>query len=136
MKLLSVSKDGGAESSVWAYWLFEVKSVASVALLRFEGASRDAYHSHAFDCVSGVLRGVLREHTLAPEDDTNLYQASLRPIVTLRETFHKVDSLRKDGPTWVLTFRGPWANRWREWSLARGHETLTHGRKVVHSEAL
>lgn len=138
MKFLEVSKDGGPDSSVWAYWLFEIKSLASVALLRFEGASRDAYHSHAFDCVSWVLRGELAEDVLDPEGDADLnrYPASLRPVVTRRETFHKVDSVRTDGPTWVLTFRGPWVDRWREWSAERGHETLTHGRRVVRSEAL
>jgi hypothetical protein len=137
VKLFEISKDGGAESSVWAYWLCEFKSLFSVALLRFDGKSRDAYHSHAFDCVSWVLRGELREH-YHPEHRTivgdkcgvKTYSASWRPVVTRRETFHKVDSLRADGPTWVLTFRGPWADRWREWTRDKGHETLTHGRKV------
>lgn len=138
MKFLEVSKDGGPESSVWAYWLFEIKSVASVALLRFEGASRDAYHSHAFDCVSWVLRGELHEHCL---DDPrpwmrmalNTYRPSWRPVITRRGTLHKVDSVRASGPTWVLTFRGPWADRWREWSAKLGHKTLTHGRREVSS---
>lgn len=135
MKFLEVSKDGGPESSVWAYWLFEIKALASVALLRFEGASRDAYHSHAFDCVSWVLSGELREHCL---DDPrpwmrmalNTYRPSLRPVVTRRGTLHKVDST---GRTWVLTFRGPWADRWREWTAMRGNVDLTHGRREVQS---
>jgi hypothetical protein len=136
VKLFEISKDGGAESSVWAYWLCEFKSMFSVALLRFDGKSRDAYHSHAFDCVSWVLRGHLTERVLraADPDDlcaVNQYPASLRPVVTRRETFHKVDSRRYDGPTWVLTLRGPWADRWREWTRDGGHETLTNGRKVV-----
>ena len=131
MKLFEISKDGGAESSVWAYWLFEIKSLASVAILRFDGASRDAYHSHAFDCISWVLcGGGLLEDVLAPEDDAslNVYEPSLRPVVTRRDTFHQVNSI---GRTWVLTFRGPWADRWREWTVEHGHQTLTHGRKIV-----
>jgi hypothetical protein len=128
-----VSKDGGAESSVTAYWLCEFKSLFSVALLRFDGKSRDAYHSHAFDCVSWVLRGELREQHVSGALRDRLYPASWRHVVTTRDTFHKVDSLREDGPTWVLTFRGPWDKTWREWTAARGHETLTHGRKVVPS---
>lgn len=135
MKFLSVSKDGGAESSVWAYWLCEIKPLFSIALLRFDGASRDAYHSHAFDCVSWVLRGELREHAL---DDPrpwmrmamNVYRPSWRPVITRRGTLHKVDSA---GRTWVLTFRGPWADRWREWSAKGGTVTLTHGRREVVS---
>jgi hypothetical protein len=135
VKFLSVSKDGGAESSVWAYWLFEVKALASVALLRFVGESRDAYHSHAFDCVSWVLRGELREDRLAVEGDAELHihKPSLRPVFTYRDTFHKVDSV---GTTWVLTFRGPWARTWCEWTKQRGLQTLTNGRKVLETESV
>jgi len=147
VKFLELSKDGGPESSVWAYWLFEIKSVASVALLRFDGASRDAYHSHAFDCVSWVLRGELREHRLLVNrravtlgtphpfygSISAEYTPSLAPVITRRDHLHRVDSVRKDGPTWVLTLRGPWADTWREWTRARGYETLTHGRKTVEA---
>jgi hypothetical protein len=59
MKLLETTKDGGAESTVWAHWLIEIKSLFSVALLRFEDGTRDAFHSHAFGCVSWVICGRL-----------------------------------------------------------------------------
>lgn len=43
MKLFQLVKDGGPESSVWAYVLCEFKSLFSVMILRFDGASREAY---------------------------------------------------------------------------------------------
>jgi hypothetical protein len=33
MNFLNKTKDGGPESTVWAYWLIEIKSLFSVALL-------------------------------------------------------------------------------------------------------
>lgn len=126
------SKDGGVESHVWAYGL-EIKWLFSVLALRFEDGSRDAYHSHAFDCVSWVLRGELREHAL--EDPRpwmrmamNHYRPSWSPVVTRRSTLHKVNSV---GRTWVLTFRGSWADTWREWAAKGGAQTLTHGRREI-----
>jgi hypothetical protein len=127
MKFLSVSKDGGPESRVWAYWLCEIKSLFSVCLLKFEDGSRDAFHDHAFNAVSWVLKGKLQEETISPEAEENTYEPSLRPVITLRNTFHKVTST---GTTWVLSIRGPWADQWHEY--ANGKEsTLTHGRVEV-----
>ncbi len=130
MKFLSVSKDGGAESTVWAHWLFEIKGLCSIVLLRFEDGSRDAYHSHAFNSISWVLRGHLTERVEAPWglSEVNQYPASLSPVITRRETHHKVVSR---GRTWVLSFRGPWARTWTE-TLPSGETiTLTHGRRQV-----
>lgn len=134
MKFITTTKDGGAESTVWAHWMFELKGLASVVMLRFEDGSRDAYHEHAFGCISWVLRGRLEEHVLSATDaagpDTiNNYPASWRPVVTRRSTFHKVVS---HGRTWVISFRGPWANTWREFIPAeRRFARLTHGRREV-----
>lgn len=128
MKFFSRTKDGGAESTVWAYWLVEIKSLFSIALLRFEDGSRDAYHSHAFNCVSFVLSGKLVENHF--DGKVNEFKAGMKPVITKRETFHKVVSV---GRTWVLTFRGPWANTWTEYVPGdeSSMQTLTHGRKVV-----
>ncbi len=136
VKFLQLCKDGGPESHVWAYILFEIKPVASVMLLRFENGTRDAFHSHAFNAVSWVLRGKLREHTREEGEgwQNNDYQTHVRswhPIVTLRDTFHRVRSI---GRTWVLTFRGPWVDTWREWTPVDGHTTLTHGRREVQPQ--
>ena len=135
MKLFSLCKDGGPESTVWGYFLCEIKSLFSIVLLRFENGSRDAYHSHAFNCVSWVLKGQLEEQT-PPSDLAKLsgwpYEAkrhlpSLMPVFTYRDTTHKVVSI---GRTWVISFRGPWAKIWKE--IEGGEEkTLTSGRRVV-----
>lgn len=133
MKLCFWGKDGGEESTVWGFWLVEMKSLFSVALLKFVGDSREAFHSHAFNSISWVLRGQLREHFL--DDDPlyscprNVYHPSWKPIVTRRSTVHKVDSV---GTTWVLTFRGPWTYTWTEYlPETREYVTLMNGRVKV-----
>lgn len=127
MKLLSWGKDGGQESTVWGLF-FEIKWLFSIVLLRFENGTRDAYHNHAFSCVSWVLKGKLIENHLgSPLPD--VHTPSLRPVITRRYTFHKVESV---GRTWVISFRGPWAKRWTEYDpKTNKFVTLTHGRKIV-----
>lgn len=127
MRLLSVTKDGGDESTVWAYWLIEIKSLFSIALLRFENGSRDAYHTHAFNCVSWVLSGCLIEEHRSW--DVVKHFPSIFPVFTYRSTYHKVSSV---GRTWVFTIRGPWTRQWMEFLPSEGREiTLTNGRKEV-----
>jgi hypothetical protein len=127
LKLFHFGKDGGHDSTVWGFWLIEIKSLFSVALLVFEDGSRDAFHSHAFNSVSWVLRGALAEWHLAGQ--VNTHRGSLKPVVTKRNTFHKVVS---HGRTYVLTFRGPWAQTWREWlPRERRFRTLISGRKEI-----
>lgn len=127
MRFLSRSKDGGQNSSVDGFWLVEMKSLFSAALLRFRGKSREVYHSHAFNSISWLVRGSLIEHLL---DGTEVrHTPSLRPIITLRSTVHKVDS---DGDTVVITFRGSWSEYW--WEFQPESEIwsrLEHGRRVV-----
>jgi len=127
MKFFSVSKDGGPESTVTGYWLVEIKSLFSIGLLKFENGSRDAYHEHAFDCISWVLTGDLEEDFLLGHY-RNYYRPSLKPVFTFRDTFHKVKSR---GTTWVFTIRGPWRDTWRECIPGKGFVTLTHGRKEM-----
>ncbi len=132
MKLFSLCKDGGPESHVWGYFAVEIKPLFSLVLLRFEDGSRDAYHNHAFNCISWVLKGHLTEHLVRDEYsddlvDVNEYKPSLLPVLTFRDTRHKVVS---HGRTWVISFRGPWTNSWKE--VVDGKEiTLTHGRREV-----
>lgn len=123
-------KDGGPESTVTGYWLCEFKSLFSVVLLKFEGKSRQAYHEHAFNTYSWILCGHLKEHTIG-RHATGLdvcYGPSLKPIYTPYDNWHKVDSV---GTTWVISFRGPWRDTWRETGKHGEIKTLTHGRKVV-----
>lgn len=132
MKFLSKSKDGGKDSTVDAYWLVEVKGLFSVALLRFGPGSRSAYHSHAFHSVNWLLRGSSTEEQLDPVDSSVSRierRPSLRPIVTLRNTLHRVVS---EGVSWVLAVRGPWQSHWLEYDPAlRYYRVLKHGRGVV-----
>jgi hypothetical protein len=128
MKLLFKSKDGGPESSVTGYWLIENKKWFSICLLRFDGESREAYHSHAFNAVSWVLSGGLREYFL--DGRYRYHRPSFKMIKTPRTDFHKVSSI--PGRTWALSFRGPWAETWQEYlPKIRDFITLKSGRKIV-----
>ncbi len=120
-------KDGGPESTVWGYWLVELKWLFSIVLLRFDGRSREAFHTHAFNSISWVLRGQLVEHHL--DGRVEVHQAGWRPVITHRTTFHQVDS---EGQSWVLSFRGPWRSTWREFVPEQNEVlTLTNGRRVL-----
>lgn len=130
MKFLKKMKDGGAESSVTGYWLIETKSLFSIVLLRFEGASRDAYHEHAFNSLSWLISGKLIEYFLPAFGIKNkIYKPSFLPFTTLRKTFHRVDS---NGTSWVLSFRGPWTKTWKEYLPNENRfRTLISGRIEV-----
>lgn len=127
MKLFSIGKDGGPESTVTGFWLAEIKSLFSAALLRFSDGSRESYHSHAFDSVSWVLKGELREEHL--NGKVEYHSPSLAPVITRRETWHRVFS---NGDTWVFTLRGPWARMWGEYNpKTKTASVLTDNRKVM-----
>lgn len=128
MKLLSSGKDGGAESTVSGFWLIESKKLLSIAYLKFANGSRDAYHSHAFNSISWLLSGELQEEHM--NGTIVVYKPSLKPIITKRDTFHKVVSV---GTSRAITFRGPWTNIWREWLPQQTrYRTLMNGRKEVN----
>ena len=130
MKIFKKSKDGGAESTVTGYFLIEWKKVFSIVLLKFEGQSREAYHTHAFNCISWVLRGKLIEQLR--HGFINRYKPSLKPVITRRDTFHKVDSV---GTTWVISFRGPWSKTWQEYLPKENKEvTLASGRVEINGD--
>lgn len=128
MKLFKKMKDGGNESTVTGYWLIEWKSAFSIVLLRFDGASREAFHTHAFNSLSWVLKGSLREEMR----DGRIYDLhpALLPFLTSRKDFHKVSST--SNRTWALSFRGPWRSKWMEHLPLEGRDrVLTHGRREV-----
>jgi hypothetical protein len=129
MRLLFKRKDGGGESTVTGYWLIEAKSLFSVCLLRFDGKSREAFHNHAFNCFSWVIRGELMEQML--DGRTHFHEQSWRPFITSRRDMHKVSSITAK-PSWVLSFRGPWSRSWTEWRPLEGrYVSLTSGRKEI-----
>lgn len=128
MKFFRKAKDGGLESSVTGYWLLESKRLGSIVLLRFDGQSREAYHTHAFHCINWVLKGQLWERLLDGRDA--VYSAAWRPFFIGRRDFHKVSSTVDH--TWVLSVRGPWVREWCEYLPATKEiVVLTNGRKVV-----
>jgi len=130
VRLFHKGKDGGPWSTVTGYWLVEFKRLFSIALLKFEQGSREEHHSHAFNCISWVLKGHLREEELGGKVTYHL--PSFFPILTKRETFHRVFSL---GTTWVFTVRGPWDKEWEEFNHKTGEfSTLRHGRVVVKKQ--
>lgn len=126
MKFLKKMKDGGPESTVTGYWLIESKRFFSIVLLKFDGRSREAFHTHAFNAWSWILptgMGLMERFT----DGTSKFLKPDSFIHTPRESMHKVDS---NGVNWILSFRGPWLDTWTEINR-HGQQTLTHGRKIV-----
>ena len=136
MKFFFKSKDGGPDSNVTGYWLIESKKLFSIVLLCFNKGSREAFHSHAFNAISWVLSGRLNECTKNKMGYRNeLILPSIKPIFTPREKLHKVTGL--SNKTWVITFRGPWSNTWKEFFDKTNEEvTLTSGRKIINKKAL
>lgn len=127
MKFLQWAKDGGEDSHVTGFYIVELKGLLSIVLLHFANGTREAFHSHAFDAITWIIRGSFLERML--DGRTRLFQPSVKPKVTRRTTFHKVESL---GNTWALSFRGPWKDTWREFlPKTRAFVTLTHGRQVL-----
>lgn len=128
MKVFSKSKDGGPDSPVDAFFVVEIKSLFSVALLKFNKGGREAFHSHAFNAFTWFLCGELIEEKVCGDD--YMYKRGLIPKHTLRGNCHRVKAINT---SYCLTVRGPWVDRWKE--VVDGREiTLTHGRKVVDME--
>jgi len=125
MKFFKRSKDGGPESPVDAFFLFEIKSLGSVALLRFNEGARESYHTHAFNALTWFLCGDLIEEDM--NGTYHIYRRSWLPKITRREKNHRVIAWVT---SWCLTIRGPWSSTWTEDS-ATHHTVLTHGRKIV-----
>lgn len=127
MRLLEWAKDGGKDSNVNGFYVIEIKPAFSIILLKFSEGSREAFHSHAFNALSWILKGSFVERLIS--GGQRKYKPSVKPKVTKRETFHKVFS---KGTTWVLTLRGPWKKTWKEYSPAsKTFVTLTNGRIIV-----
>lgn len=132
MKLFHKAKDGGPDSKVTGYWLIESKRFFSIALLRFDKGSREAFHTHAFNAWSVVLKGELLE-TLKPTDKVSTTVRIYKPFnfaYTARECFHRVFGVAD--VTWVLTLRGPWCKTWKEYLPQEDKDiTLSNGRVEV-----
>jgi hypothetical protein len=127
VKIFKKMKDGGQESTVTGYWLIECKWLFSIVLLKFEGKSREMFHSHAFNCINWLFSGKLKETLL--DGRVREYQPSFLPFKITREDFHKVDSI---GTSWLLSFRGSWDKNWNEFDPKSSKlKTLTEGRIIL-----
>lgn len=128
MKLFKRMKDGGPDSPVIGFFLVEIKSIFSIVFLHF-GGTREAYHSHAFNAVTLWLRGCVREDIKTGQNIAVRFWSAGDIKYTSRGLMHKVIPV---SDAWALSFRGPWAKTWREYSpQTQTLTTLTHGRKVV-----
>jgi len=127
MKLFSWGRDGGPKSSVFGFWFIEIKWLFSIVLLRFEGETREAFHSHAFNALTWWLSG--KVHEIHKDGSVQCWRPSLFPKFTPRSCFHKVRPIKR---TWALSIRGPWAKRWQEFRQDRQElTTFESGRRVV-----
>ena len=128
MKFFSYGTDGGEKSGVTGFWLFEIKSLFSIALLHFKKGTRENYHSHAFNAYSWFVKGKVEEQHLGKP--SMIWTPSFWPKYTPRSTFHRVNALED---TYALTFRGPWSNIWHEYDPTNeDYIELMNGRKVVN----
>lgn len=134
MKLFHKSKDGGPDSNVTGYWLIEWKKAFSVVLLRFDAGTREAYHNHAFNAISWILKGELLEEVKYPKPEQVTLLPSILPVVTPRNRCHKVKGTAK--VTWAISFRGPWVDHWNEYFNSGLKTTLTNGRHIVANEQI
>jgi len=120
MKFFHHAKDGGLESNVDGYWLIEAKGLFSIVLLRFRNGSREAFHTHAFNAISWIIKGHLVEYVVG--GPTVELKPSIFPIYTARDRFHMVYGVAQN--TWALSFRGPWVDTWKEF-LPKVHKYIT-----------
>ena len=125
MRFFNRSKDGGSDSPVEALFLFEIKSLCSIAILKFNKGGREAYHTHAFHALTWFILGELVEQDI--DGSYRIYRRSLFPKLTRRTKNHCVVAYCD---SWCLTIRGPWSNTWTE-DTDTHHTVLTHGRKIV-----
>jgi hypothetical protein len=123
MKLLT--KDGGPDSPVDAYFLCEFKNLFSIALLKFNKGTREAFHTHAFNAVTLFLGGKMSE------EQYNGIRTPYRrlPKFTGKCHNHRVIAFRD---SWALTVRGPWDPTWTE-TAGNTTTTFAHGREILRS---
>lgn len=129
MNIFKKLKDGGSQSPVDAYFLFEIKGLASVALLKFNKGGREAFHTHAFDALTWFIKGDLVEEDVSGK--LYRYKKSLIPKLTPKSKNHRVLA-NKD--SYCLTVRGRWVESWTEYNKEEDKTTLfKQGRKVVNT---
>lgn len=119
MRVLNKAKDGGAKSTVDAFFLCEFKRYFSVAFLRFNTGGGEEFHSHAFNAYTWFLFGNMYEETRGDSSPVQ-YTRRVIPKLTQRDKIHRVYAFKT---SWCFTVRGPWVETWSEFS-EDGTETL------------
>jgi len=125
MRLFEWAKDGGPNSNVDAFFICEFKNWFSIAILKFNKGCRREYHSHAFDAVTMMTSGCMKEEFM---DGRSRVYIPWRPKVTKKLDVHRV---RARETSWAITIRGPWDKYWKEYDEQGNSQTLTHGRNTV-----
>jgi hypothetical protein len=110
MRLFYKGPDGGKNSTVTGYWLFEIKCLCSIVLLRFAPGTRDVFHSHAFAALTWWIFGEVEERFL--NGIVTIWKPSVFPKYTQHDCVHKVNARKT---TWALSIRGPWHKTWNEY---------------------
>lgn len=133
MRVFEKCKDGGKDSPVDAYFLFEIKKFMSIALLKFNKGGRENYHSHAFHALTWFICGDMKEERITENGVvTKKYKRSFIPKFTSRENLHRV-SANKD--SYAFTIRFNWKDSWIEYNEKKNQTiTLINGRKVVNTK--
>ena len=130
--LLNKAKDGGKDSPVDAYFLFEIKGLCSIALLKFNKGCREDYHNHAFNALTWFIKGDLTEEKV--DGSVKKYKRSFVPKLTTKNNCHRVIA-HKD--SWCFTIRGRWENTWYELNESKDLKTfLTNHRQIVSKEKI
>lgn len=130
MKFFTKMKDGGPDSPVEGYFLFEIKGLCSVALLKFNKGTRETYHTHAFNALTWFIKGSMREKRYGCAL-CSVYTRSLLPKVTMRDNNHRVVA---EEDSWCFTLRGPWSKYWTEDNVETGVHTVFRNGRVIVSE--
>ena len=124
MKLFYKRKDGGPKSTVTGFWLFEIKSLFSIVLLKFGEGTRENFHSHAFNALSIFLPGTDVKEVKLSGNIRNIKGFLIK--YTPKACFHKIYAHKT---SWCLSFRGPWSPVWHEYDpKTKELIDLTHGR--------
>jgi hypothetical protein len=127
MLFLKKRYDGGKASNVTGYWLFEIKNLCSIVVLKFEPSHRENFHSHAFNALTIWLKGEVLEERLDTYKNTAFKAGNFK--YTPKENVHKIHCKKT---AWCISFRGPWSNTWFEYNKKNNkYIELTHGRKIV-----
>lgn len=114
MRFFYKGKDGGPESPVEGYWLFEIKWLFSIVILKFNKGCRSSYHTHAFNALTWFLKGDMVEESIDEKGNhiEKKYTTSLIPKVTHRTKLHRV---KANETSWALSIRGRWDSTWFEY---------------------